>query len=73
MTWSNRENEWYNSERRLIFACTSNFERERWIRHFQRSMNDNVEKKKKRKKSRKSSKKRTSGAGASYIKKKFGI
>jgi hypothetical protein len=30
-TWSNRQNEWYNSERRFIFTCKSEAERKRWM------------------------------------------
>ena len=30
-TWSNRQNEWYNSERRFIFACKNEQERKKWM------------------------------------------
>ena len=30
-TWSNREADWYNAERRLIFACESKEEALRWM------------------------------------------
>ena len=32
MTWKNREIDWYNTERRFIFACRSKNERRSWIR-----------------------------------------
>lgn len=30
-TWTNRQNEWYNSERRFIFTCKSDAERKKWM------------------------------------------
>ena len=32
--WSTRVFDWYNSERRIIFACTSEKERMKWIKYF---------------------------------------
>ena len=30
-TWANREKDWYNAERRFIFACSTRKERDKWI------------------------------------------
>jgi hypothetical protein len=30
-TWSMRQNEWYNAERRFIFACKNDQERKKWM------------------------------------------
>lgn len=30
-TWTNRQNEWYNAERRFIFSCKSEKERKKWM------------------------------------------
>jgi len=30
-TWGNRQSEWYNAERRFIFACKTNGERMKWM------------------------------------------
>eukprot|EP00350_Pseudokeronopsis_sp_OXSARD2_P006315 CAMPEP_0170550616 /NCGR_PEP_ID=MMETSP0211-20121228/8650_1 /TAXON_ID=311385 /ORGANISM="Pseudokeronopsis sp., Strain OXSARD2" /LENGTH=144 /DNA_ID=CAMNT_0010857253 /DNA_START=1471 /DNA_END=1902 /DNA_ORIENTATION=- len=30
-TWSTRQNEWYNSERRFIFSCKNEQERKKWV------------------------------------------
>ena len=30
-TWTNRQNEWYNAERRFIFSCKSEQERTKWM------------------------------------------
>ena len=30
-TWANREKDWYNAERRFIFACNTRKERDKWI------------------------------------------
>jgi len=32
--WSVRSGDWYNSERRMIFATRSRKERNRWLKHF---------------------------------------
>eukprot|EP00347_Sterkiella_histriomuscorum_P022149 403331507 len=32
--WSSRQQDWYNSERRIIFATTSEFDRQQWIKYF---------------------------------------
>ena len=32
--WSTRVMDWYNSERRIIFACTSEKDRNRWVNYF---------------------------------------
>ena len=29
--WKNRQKDWYNAERRFIFACNSKKERDAWI------------------------------------------
>ena len=34
MTWKNRERDWYNAERRFIFACESKQEMKKWIKNF---------------------------------------
>ena len=31
-TWTNRQNEWYNAERRFIFSCRSEKERKKWMK-----------------------------------------
>jgi hypothetical protein len=31
MTWKNRERDWYNAERRFIFACETKKEADKWI------------------------------------------
>jgi len=31
MTWKNREKDWYNAERRFIFACETKKEADHWI------------------------------------------
>lgn len=33
--WTNRTYDWYNSERRIIFATTSEEQRDNWIKFFQ--------------------------------------
>lgn len=39
-TWSNREREWYNAERRFIFACKSHEQRQLWINRIQSAVQD---------------------------------
>ena len=34
MTWHNREKDWYNAERRFIFAADTAKSRSRWLKHF---------------------------------------
>jgi hypothetical protein len=34
MTWKNRERDWYNTERRFIFACKTQKQADRWINTF---------------------------------------
>ena len=33
-SWTNRTVDWYNSERRIIFATTSEAARDKWMRYF---------------------------------------
>ena len=30
-TWKNRQSDWYNAERRFIFACKTEKERNKWV------------------------------------------
>ena len=39
--WSTRVFDWYNSERRIIFACTSEKERSKWINYFRENAMNN--------------------------------
>jgi hypothetical protein len=39
-TWSNREREWYNAERRFIFACKTHEQRQLWINRIQSAVQD---------------------------------
>jgi hypothetical protein len=39
-TWSNREREWYNGERRFIFACKNNDQRKLWVERIRRAVMD---------------------------------
>jgi hypothetical protein len=41
-TWSNRQKEWYNSERRFIFSCKSEGERKKWISAIKLSVASNL-------------------------------
>ena len=58
MTWSNRENEWYNSERRMIFACASDADRKKWIQYFRGSLGMVIEEQKEKPKKKSKSRKR---------------
>lgn len=30
-TWKNRQKDWYNAERRFVFACKTQKERDKWV------------------------------------------
>ena len=40
-TWSNRQNEWYNAERRFIYACRNEPERRQWLKQIRKAVRDN--------------------------------
>jgi len=42
-TWTNRQNEWYNSERRFIFTCKSERERKKWMAAIRLAVADHKE------------------------------
>jgi hypothetical protein len=42
-TWSNRQREWYNSERRFIFACQSQSHRKQWMEAIKIAIKNNEE------------------------------
>ena len=42
-TWSNRQNEWYKSERRFIFTCKNDQERKKWVKAIRAAVAANKE------------------------------
>ena len=37
--WSIRNGDWYNSERRIIFAARTKKERKQWLKYFEKELN----------------------------------
>lgn len=62
MTWHNREKDWYNAERRFIFAAPNRFQRAEWIKLITTGKNKATQAKSKKIASKKVAKKRVETA-----------